>query len=98
MTPEKFDVKPGDFVASQCILCKHRPDGLVGVCAAFPGRIPDTIRVNVHDHRTPWIDPESGEPGDQGIALAGSILFEPRPDAPREALERLARHFARPKP
>ncbi len=28
----------------------------------------------------PWIDPETGEPGDEGVALTGSITFVPRPD------------------
>lgn len=94
----KFEYEPGDLVASQCLLCKHRPRDLVGVCAAFPARIPEAIRVNAHDHRTHWIDPETGEPGDTGVAGEASITFEARPDVAVTALGRLAAHFARPRP
>lgn len=97
MIPAKFDVKPGDFIPSQCILCRHRPKNLVGACAAFPGRIPEAIRINAVDHSRPWLDPETGKPGDQGIALAGSILFEPADDVAPEALESLRGFFNRPK-
>lgn len=74
---------------SQCSLCRHRPEEELFTCAAFPGLIPLEIRENRHDHRKPWIDPDSGEPGDQGIPLAGSILFEPAPDASPDALKQL---------
>ena len=45
---------------------------------AFPGSIPPEIMANEYDHRRPWIDPETGEAGDQGVPLRESILFEPR--------------------
>ena len=32
--------------------------------------------ANEFDHRKPWIDPKTGRPGDEGVLLAGSILFE----------------------
>lgn len=87
-----------DVAASQCMLCRHRPPNALAACAAFPGRIPDEIRFNDHDHRRPWIDPETGEPGDEGIALAGSILFEPRGDVAPAALARLYQDLERPRP
>lgn len=74
---------------SQCSLCANRPRDVLFACAAFPGLIPEEIRLNHHDHRQPWIDPDTGEPGDGGIALAGSILFEPRDDADPGALKDL---------
>ncbi len=74
---------------SQCSLCARRDPDELFTCAAFPGLIPLEIRENRHDHREPWIDPDSGEPGDQGIPLAGSILFEPRDDADPGALQDL---------
>lgn len=74
---------------SQCSLCAQREPEDLFACAAFPGLIPAEIRENRHDHRKPWIDPETGEPGDRGIALAGSILFEPHADADPEALSTL---------
>ena len=61
-----------------CSLCRHL-SGFPGatVCAAFPGGIPDAIVQFRFDHRRPWIDPETGQPGDQGIPLNGPITFEP---------------------
>lgn len=93
----KFEYGPGDLAPSQCLLCRRRPAGVVGVCEAFPGAVPEEIRLNLHDHRRPWIDPETGEPGDRGVALAGPILFAPRPDADPESLAALDRYFARPR-
>ena len=89
-------VSPGDMVPSQCLVCRRLSKRSPLVCAAFPGLIPAEIRLNAHDHRKPWIDPESGEPGDQGMPLAGSILFEPRADAAPEALAAVAAYFDRP--
>ena len=66
---DKFAWGP-DTVLSQCLLCKHT-SGHVAICAAFPGSIPDEIMMNQVDHRRPY-------PGDEGVALAGSIVFEPR--------------------
>lgn len=87
---------PDDIVVpSQCNLCRHRSTRTPYACAAFPGAIPSEIRLNRHDHRRPWLDPETGEPGDEGMPLVGSILFEPRDDAAPEALERLRAYFDR---
>lgn len=76
---------------SQCAYCKHLGDGDLPVCAAFPGLIPPEILANESDHRKPWIDPTTGEPGDMGIPLERSITFEPRPGLPAEALAPLYR-------
>ncbi len=73
---DKFAWAP-DTVLSQCLLCRYT-SGHVAICAAFPGSIPDEILMNQVDHRKPWLDPDTDEPGDEGIALAGSITFEPR--------------------
>jgi hypothetical protein len=75
---------------SQCLLCKHIGKGPHAVCSAFPGgQIPEEILLNEYDHRKPWIDPMTGQPGDEGVPLAGSILFSPKPDLPRVAVARL---------
>jgi hypothetical protein len=84
-------------VAPQCMLCRRRPPDALDVCEAFPGAIPDEILENDHDHRRPWIDPETGGPGDEGMALAGSLLFEPRDDADPGALAALYQHLGRPR-
>jgi hypothetical protein len=76
---------------TQCVYCKYLVAG--HGCAAFPGGIPDEIFANEYDHRRPWIDPDTGEPGDEGVPLAGSILFEPRPDVPAAALKTLYLHL-----
>lgn len=81
-------------VLSQCFYCDHlsaRPDK--AVCRAFPAGIPAEILANQFDHREPWIDPETGEPGDTGLAGERSITFEPRDDAAPEALAALYRHL-----
>ncbi len=90
---DKFNYQPGDLVITQCAFCRHLAAGSDNVCAAFPGQIPPEILANQHDHRRPWIDPETGEPGDKGVPLEHSILFDPRPGASRESLEALDRHF-----
>lgn len=87
---DKFGWDLGEMVLSQCAYCKHlsvMPN--VNACAAFPGMIPAEFLRNESDHRRPWIDPRTGEPGDQGVPLAGSILFAPRPDVPADVLARL---------
>ncbi len=89
--------RPWEGVGSQCLLCRRRAPGSLTACEAFPGAIPAEIRLNIHDHREPWIDPETGEPGDRGIPLRGSLLFAPRPDVAPEALANLYRYFARPR-
>ncbi len=94
----KISDKPWEVVGPQCLLCRRRVPGSLDVCEAFPGSIPAAIRLNLHDHRRPWIDPATGEPGDEGVALAGSILFAPRPDVAPEALANLDRFFSRPRP
>jgi hypothetical protein len=67
-----------DVLLSQCLLCHHAADGPDAICAAFPGQIPADILGNDVDHRKPWIDSETGQPGDTGIALHGSITFAAR--------------------
>jgi hypothetical protein len=82
-----------DTLLSQCVLCKHAAPGPAPVCAAFPGQIPAGILGNKVDHRQPWIDPATGEPGDEGMADAGSITFEPRPGINPTTLEVLYDHL-----
>ena len=79
----KFTYEPGDLAPSQCVLCRRRTG--VATCAAFPGGIPGSIRVNAHDHRRPWPDD-------------GGIRFEPADDAGPAVLDRLQAHFDRPQP
>lgn len=88
---DKFTWGPGDVALPQCGFCRHWADGSSGACAAFPGRIPDEIRLNAYDHRRPWIDPETGEPGDEGVALERSITFEPAEGVHPDALAALYR-------
>lgn len=90
---DKFTWGPGDVVLSQCAYCKHLADGPAAVCAAFPGAIPADILANETDHRKPWIDPDTGEPGDMGIPLERSIIFEPREGIHPAALAALYRHL-----
>lgn len=84
-----------DVALSQCAYCRHLGPGAVPICSAFPGAIPPAILANEADHRGPWIDPETGEPGDMGIPLERSITFEPRPGVKSEALATLYRHLDR---
>ncbi len=94
MADDKFEWSGDEMVLTQCAYCRHlAEDASVLQCAAFPSSIPADISANRHDHRKPWIDPETGEPGDRGMALKGSILFEPRPDVPEGVLDRLAKSF-----
>jgi hypothetical protein len=65
-------------------------------CAAFPGSIPPEILYTDYDHRRPWIDPQTGEPGDRGAPLRGSITFTPRSGVTATALDQLYRHLDRP--
>lgn len=91
---DKFTWNPGDVAWPQCALCAHMDaKSPTSTCAAFPGRIPDEIRRNEVDHRKPWIDPETGEPGDMGIPLERSILFEPAPGVNPATLAALYRHL-----
>lgn len=80
------------ILLSQCMLCKHRVAG-ARVCKAFLGHIPDEIADNEVDHRKPWIDPMTGEAGDQGFDLNGSILFEPGEGINPVTLSVLYRHL-----
>jgi hypothetical protein len=59
------------------------------VCAAFHGAVPLAIVQNAYDHRTQWIDPDTGEPGDTGVRGGASLLFEPRASVPRDMLNHL---------
>lgn len=90
---DKFTWGAGDVVVTQCTLCKHRGTLDPWQCAAFPAGIPDKIRTNNYDHRKPWIDPRTGEPGDEGIPLDGSITFEPADGVSEETLAALYRHL-----
>lgn len=91
---DKFVYSPEDVVLSQCAYCS-RLSRLDLVCAAFPGSIPPEILANTFDHSRPWIDPETGEPGDRGIPLEGSILFDPKPGVTPAQLARLRAEIAR---
>jgi len=96
MTPDRSDYFAwgADVVVTQCAFCKHLgKQSAAPYCTAFPGGIPANVLANEHDHRKPWIDPETGHAGDEGVPLAGSILFEPRPDASQTALQTLYRHL-----
>jgi hypothetical protein len=88
---DKFGWSADDLVFGQCAYCRHLAAGPTAVCTAFPGQIPPEILQNHFDHRHPWIDHATGQPGDQGVALAGSILFEPKPSMKPQALEALYR-------
>lgn len=81
-----------DNAPVQCWLCKHytRDDSPFATCKAFPSQIPAEIRANRIDHRKPWIDPMTGEPGDVGMGEK-SITFEPADDAPPHMLANLYR-------
>jgi hypothetical protein len=92
---DKFVWRAADVVLTQCLLCKHKIKSPIPVCSAFPGAIPAEILANEFDHRQPWIDPDSGEPGDQGVEMTGSILFEPKEGINPIALERLDKHFGK---
>jgi hypothetical protein len=70
-------------VVTQCMHRVQPIDDPGWVCAAFPGQIPSEIRANHYDHRKPWIDPDTAKPGDEGVPLAGSIRFAPKPGTPR---------------
>jgi hypothetical protein len=95
MTSDKFVYSGGDFVASQCAYCKHLAPGRAAACAAFPSAIPDEVLHNEVDHRRPWIDPATGEPGDMGVPLERSITFEPRGGVTPDALAALYRRLDR---
>lgn len=90
---DKFVYGPGDLVVSQCFFCRHLSDRTPRACRAFPHEIPAEILSNQYDHRKPWIDPETGEPGDLGMVGTESVLFSPRDDAHPEALKALYRHL-----
>ena len=78
---------------SQCLLCKHAVRGPEAVCSAFPGQIPPEILANEFDHRKPWIDQQTGQPGDRGIPLERSITFEVRDGVNPLTLTRLYRYL-----
>ena len=82
-----------DTLLTQCLLCRHLAEGEMPVCNAFPGQIPSEILNNSVDHRKPWIDPYTGEPGDKGIPLQHSITFEPREGINPVTLQVLYRHL-----
>lgn len=96
---DKFTWGAEDVIASQCSYCVHlaRGGAAAGVpayCKAFPGGVPGPILRNERSHLAPWIDPATGEPGDRGVDLAGSIVFNPRPGTDPGQLERLRKLLA----
>lgn len=91
--PRERFVWGAETVLTQCAYCKHAAPGPDAVCAAFPGQIPPEILANEVDHRQPWIDPATNEPGDEGVALAGSITFSPAEGVTPDALAVLYRHL-----
>lgn len=93
--PDKFTLSASDAVLTQCVYCRHWFPGSTA-CEAFPGSIPAEILANDFDHSRPWIDPQTGEAGDQGVPLAGPILFEPRPGTDPGVLHRLRKFLNRP--
>jgi hypothetical protein len=95
----KFSWDPGDVVVSQCAVCRRLAPGPAAVCSAFPGAIPAEILSNDVDHRKPYLDPSTGQPGDMGVPLTGSITFLPRADVDTRVLATLYRHLDRlPRP
>jgi hypothetical protein len=77
---DKWELKPGDVVLTQCVSCARAVDGSFGrVCPAFPGGIPDDIVENRFDHRQPH--PDEVVPK----------RFEPRADADPAVLDALYR-------
>lgn len=88
---DKFIETGEGVIVSQCAYCKHlSSDPSSAICTAFPGQIPAEILANDYDHRQPWIDPRTGQPGDQGIALSGSITLEFRDDVTPDVRSRVA--------
>jgi hypothetical protein len=56
----KWELKPGDYVWTQCASCARLSRGPFGAgCAPFPGGIPQEITENRFDHRTPHPDEAS---------------------------------------
>jgi hypothetical protein len=86
---KRHDDESLGWVASQCASCRHRSSGPIQACAAFPASIPDVFLSNAADHRKPWINPETGGPGDTGVSGDRSITFEPRDDVDPAYLQRL---------
>jgi hypothetical protein len=82
-----------EIVLTHCILCKHQSDEPAWVCAAFSGQIPAEIAANENDYRSPRLDPENGNRGDKGAAVAGSITFAS--STTRQALETIHRYLDR---
>jgi hypothetical protein len=75
---DRFAIAPGSAILSQCSYCRRRgADG--DRCEAFPGGIPDEIRLNDFDHHRPY-------PGD------GGMRFKPRSGVPTTILDRMAPH------
>jgi hypothetical protein len=87
------------IVWSQCSYCSRKGERQdVATCTAFPGGIPQIFLSNRADHRVPWIDPATGEPGDtgaRGTATDPSILFDPRPGVSPDVLADLYRKLDR---
>ena len=58
MDSKKYIWSAKDLSISQCAMCKHKRAN--ATCAAYPGKIPDAILTNEHDHKQPFA-------GDNGI-------------------------------
>jgi hypothetical protein len=86
--------RDGDPLPSQCLLCDHRDLGETGAfCRAFTSIIPLAIQLNRFDHRKPWIDPDTGQPGDTGVSGERSITFQPLSGVYAHLLKALYRHL-----
>jgi hypothetical protein len=86
--------RAGDPLPPQCLLCEHRDPGETGIaCKAFTSQIPMAIQLNRFDHRKPWIDPDTGAPGDTGFSGERSITFRPLSGVYPHLLEALYRHL-----
>jgi len=79
-----------EVIISQCAYCvRLSTTAEYASGEAFHGTIPEPVLMNRHDHRTPWIDPATGQRGDTGARGDHSLLFEPKPTVPRVVLDRL---------
>ncbi len=88
---ERFTWNFAEVMLSQCAYCSRlSPTSKDAICQAFAGGIiPENILMNQHDHRTPWLDPTTGQAGDTGVHGDESLLFTPKPSVPRAVLDRL---------
>lgn len=89
----------GPLVVTQCAYCARLSRVTdMQVCQAFPGGIPDAILMNEADHRKPWPDPATGEPGDVGVSGYESLTFVPREGLAADTLALLYAELDQVKP